>query len=502
MATVVAMALVIALPPLMQGAAELRRAGRIQALEVLTTAPTEQALRAYEEALEQRSWLVRQARRHWAPAVDRVLRRGGGRVLPGRRNWLFYRDAVRYVAAPPFDSPRARRLLGLPAGDGPGPLAAIRGFHRQLTERGIELLVVPVPVKATLHPERLWPSAPAGALPNNPAFAGFLRALEEAGVSVVDPTAELLRLKQRGAPAFLPRDTHWTPEGMRFTAGAVVRRIEQLGLLAELAEERRAFDHRRVRFSGDGDLVKMLPYGPAGGLFRPLQLTLDQVIATRRHRSPTGGAEAPVLLLGDSLTGAFSDEDLGLGRRGGFAEHLADLLRLPVDVIAMPGGGASRARQTLALRPEGLAGKRLVIWQLTQRDLLFARDGWHLVELPAAGAPRSEQRPEPRRGAVTSRAELVAATPVPRSFDYAECLIVLRYRQLEGDVPTGEDGDFFALHWGWRDWRRAPAAGWQPGEEKRLQLVPIGERFDLESTCWADGVDMDEEPWWAIEAVE
>ena len=35
------------------------------------------------------------------------------------------------------------------------PLAAVVDFHKQLQARGVELLVVPVPPKALVHPELL-----------------------------------------------------------------------------------------------------------------------------------------------------------------------------------------------------------------------------------------------------------------------------------------------------------------------------------------------------------
>ena len=451
----------------------------------------------FEDRLEESSAITRWARRLWAPAVDQALDRGNARVVFGRRNWLFYRQAVDYVTGPPIGSGAASRRLE-PPDTGAGPAAAIVDFHRQLQAAGVELLVVPVPVKPSLYPERLWQGTDPFALPNNPGYAGFVASLETAGVKVFDLGPTLLDAKREGRQLFLARDTHWTPGGMALAAETVAKAVRGLPLWPDLAAGAEPFDERQVEFEGAGDLAGMLAYaGAKPG--RPERLVLTQTIATRSGLSPLS-RESPILLLGDSLTAVFSDSRLGLGQRGGFAERLASRLRLPIDVIAMPAGGASRARRALALRPRPLAGKRLVIWQLTQRDLMFAAEGWPLVPLP------------PDRDDVVSAGDgerfeilawLVETTRLPETMDYADCLIVSSFRRVDGAMPGSAQntaGDVMTLGWGIRDWRPTPAASFEPQAFYRLVLEPLPESIDLERTCWLDTVGLEERPWWLVEA--
>jgi len=224
-----------------------------------------------------------------------------------------------------------------------------------------------------------------------------------------------------------------------------------------------------------------------------MRFVVPQVIATQRGRGPRDES-SPILLLGDSFTNVFSSSDLAMGQRGGFAEHLASQLGLSVDVIAMPAGGASRSRQALALRPQPLRGKKLVVWELTQRDLLFSAEGWARTRLaetldsPAITAD-NEQRYE-------VLAWLAETTRLPQPMDYAECLIVSRYRKVDGDLPGPVGID--AIQWGVRDSQPTAAASLRPNTVHRLVLSPLPEAIDLEQTCWLDTVGIRSTPWWVV----
>ncbi len=493
---VILMLALLAVPGPLQMALELARGERVSAFRVFGSLPTEQALRDFETLLEERSPLRQWARGSLGTVLERAFRRGNKRVVFGDSRWMFYRDGIRWVTAPAFDSERARRLLDLEEESDGGPVAVIHDFRRQLAERGIELVVVPVPTKATLHPERLGVSKTGREAPNNPALAGFLRSLKDGGVTVVDVTAAMLGVKREQiSSAFLPRDTHWTPAAMAAAARFVGEEIERLGLLQNGELPRAEFDHRAVAFLAAGDLIAMTEGGAK--LYEPMEFELRQVIATEDGRRPIVERGAAVLLLGDSLTNVFSDERLEMGRRGGFGEHLAAALGLPIEVIAMAGGGATRVRQTLARQPHRLASKRLVIWQFSQRDLLFARGGWRKVTLPSLLQSTGET-PAVHEVELSTVARVDALTRLPPDLDYADCMIVLRYRYVDGDSPGDEDL-FHVAHWGLRDWKRTEAASFTEGELRDLRLVPFRAKYDLSDTCWFDTTGLEGQLWWAEE---
>ena len=451
-----------------------------------------------EARLEEGGLVERAALEHWAPVVDRWLRRGNAKVLHGREAWLVYRQGLDFVTAPDFSSPRARRVLGLPSG-GLRPLDAILDFHRQLRERDIDLLVVPLPTKATLHPDALDPGLPLDLAPRNPGVRPFFEALSEAGVATLDVVPGLIELRREGRPAFLERDTHWTPEAMERVARQVAERVRPLAGGAAVVAASSPFDRRHLSFEGIGDVTSMLPWALDSGRWRPHRLELTQVAGSRDGRPPIDPS-SPILVLGDSFTQVFSDPMLGMGRGAGFAEHLAAALEHPVDVIASRGGGANASRRALALRPRPLAGKRVVVWELTVRDLLFAPDGWQRVEIPQdAAASGSEVEPG---GVFEVLARVGAVTQLPEESDYADCLAIVRYRLVEGILPGLDDSaekDFFVARWGFRDFERTAVADLRVRQLEFLRLTRLPRDLSLENTCWMDSVGLDVTPWFALE---
>ena len=322
------------------------------------------SIHRFETELEEQSWLVEDL----LPPVQLFLTGGLGmgnpQVYVGRDGWLFYRPAVDSLTGPGFLDPAAleERRLGGDAWDEPvepDPRPALLALHRQLAARGIRLLVLPTPVKAAIHPERLTPRSARLPL-RNPSEEELFRSLEAEGIAVLDVAPMV--------PQYLATDSHWTPEGMDRVAQALADRVR-----AELpAVQDPGYRNEERLVTGTGDLVRLLKLPPGQTLYKP------QAVRTAPVLEANGSAwradpQADVLLLGDSFTNVFSRDDLGWGTGAGLAERLSFHLRRPVDRIAVNAGGAHASRQALARElaagRDRLAGKRLVIVQFASREL-------------------------------------------------------------------------------------------------------------------------------------
>lgn len=498
------MGLLVLVPPAAQLLSDLA-AGRRPVLVDLLVAPSDrQRLRAIEDRLQETAVVDSWLRPRWAVLGDRWFERGNDQVVFGRGEELFLRDGLRYLWTPSFDQPRATRVADLePTVEGSDPLAVILDFHQQLQRHNIELMLLPVPAKATVQPDRMSRGSAADARPQNPGFEEFLGHLTTAGVAVFDPTERLLQARREQTRVFLEGDTHWSPEGMRLVAEALAERVRQLPLWAELGSASAPYDERHVTVEGTGDLVGLLD--SAGYLQRDsMVVDVQQVIARRDGRPPIDRG-SPILLLGDSFSQIYSNPELGFGIRGGLGETLAGALGLPVDLIAIPGGGANRARQALALRPEGVTGKQLVIWQMSQRDLLFGREGWARVELPQAqSAPPAEASGE--GAAQQSRYKVLAfleqVSELPPVLDYADCLISAEYWMIDGYLPVETRRVFYVFHPGWQDFEPSEWSRLAPSSVWELEVEPLAEHVDLEDSCWIDTVGVRGSPWWVISATE
>ncbi len=351
-----------------------------------------------ESALEERSVLQKTVVPYAQWLETALLGDGNRQALPGRparEGWLFYRPDVEHLLGPGFLRPDAleARVAETPSWvepPHPDPRPALRAFRRRLADRGIELLVVPTPVKPTVHPERFAGRAAAfaGEVPlRNPSTARWIRDLEAAGIAVFDPAQTLARAREKtGEAQFLATDTHWTPEAMDRVARALAERVEER--LGPEAGPRVRYRRRPVTVTGNGDLVRMLRL-PKG-----LALFPSQEVTTRMVLRPDGGLWAPsdrarVLLLGDSFTNVFSRDELGWGRSAGLAEQLSYHLGRPLDRIAVNAGGSHTTREALArsLRsdPDRLDDVRLVIYQFAVREL--SRGDWRPVDGLLPGGP-------------------------------------------------------------------------------------------------------------------
>lgn len=283
-------------------------------------------------------------------------------VLRGRDGWLFYGPAVAHLTGPGFlSTDRTER------GD---PVEVLTAFHEQLAARGIKLVVAPLPVKASIHPEHLSGGAPADRAIQSASHEAFLAALDARGVLACDVSEALIRAKAKG-PVYLARDSHWTPEGMHAAAESLQaflrERVPELpqGDMAYRAGTPQSIEHA-------GDLAVMLAPEDAA------RYGMNESIRHQAVEGPDGAPWAPdpsskVLLLGDSFANVFELEGMGWGAHGGLAAWLSLLLRQPLDAITQNGDGAHATRQRLiqALQrgEDRLAGKEVVVFVFAAREL-------------------------------------------------------------------------------------------------------------------------------------
>ncbi len=337
-------------------------------------------IKTAEKALETDSvvsqWLL--------PPVQSVLtgklRVGNEQVYLGRSGWLFYRPDVEYVTGPPFLAPAQLKHRAHAARIQPDPVKAIVQFRDQLAARGIDLVVMPVPVKPSIEGEMLSDRAPRAAPLQNASFVEFQTRLTSAGVRLFDPAPLLMKAGATAAHRYLERDTHWRPETMALVAEQLAKWCGDTLVAAEQGDKSVALPPEEI--TGVGDLTRMLKLPAGQQIFLPQKVTIQQVTAGNSRWRPS--PDADVLVLGDSFANIFSLEALGWGESAGFVEHLSVALGgRPLDCILRNSDGAFATREMLARElargRDRLAGKKLVIWEFAARELAFG--DWRLMDL-------------------------------------------------------------------------------------------------------------------------
>jgi alginate O-acetyltransferase complex protein AlgJ len=349
------------------------------------------AIDTLEEDVEEASWMRRSIRPGVQSLLSRRLGVGNEQVYLGSDDWLFFRPSVDYLTGPSFLDPavQARRALGGKAwtpAPHPDPLPAIEGWARSLAERGIQLMLVPTPVKPSIRPQGLaGPASGSPAVMRNPSFVEFVGRVRAAGVEVFDPAVELLAAEDSAGELYLRADTHWRPEAVQRVAVGLAVAIrgwaEREGI--DIGSGGASYRRQTVTISNRGDLFDLLGLPAGQSLVVEEEVELARVVDARR-RLWSADPEAPILLLGDSFSNVFSLPELGWGEGAGLAEQLSFELGAPIDKLAVNAGGAFGARvrllEELAAGTDRLAGKRLVIWQFAEREL--AVGDWKPLPLP------------------------------------------------------------------------------------------------------------------------
>lgn len=444
-----------------------------------------QAIDEYEKDLKAESFLAQFV---LPPTQELLAYAGSGneKCYVGRDRWLFYRPGIDYCAGPGFLDPRhlarrADRSTACRAAPRTDPRAAILQFHRQLAERDIQLVLMPTPDKATIHPEKFsshYEGRRTGI--HNPSYRKFLGELEAGGVLVCDVTDALVRYCSRsGRAAYLATDTHWTPEAMELAAAELARVIEGAAPLCRTAA---AGDWRQTsqNVTNLGDVAMMLKLRQNQGVFGEEAVTICPVTDTSGQRwRPDQTAE--VLVLGDSFANIYSVEMMNWGGAAGLAEQLSFVLNRPIDTILRNDDGAHATRELLsrelAQGDDRLAGKKVVVWQFATRELSFGN--WKLLDMtlkqsrrPADASPRAG-RELIVSGTIAARSAAPRAGQIP----YAHHIFTLDLNDLQIHNGTLGEPKIAVYLFSMRNHRNTPAYSWPVGKRVKLKLQPWRPEF-------------------------
>jgi hypothetical protein len=302
-------------------------------------------------------------------AVRRRLKRmpKQAKAVAGNDGYLFYQNSLKYVVGGDLEKQPA----------GKNPLPVIVEFKRQLEQRGVDFLFVPVPTKLEVYPEKLDAGFEklAGAIVN-PYVRKLLLALSKEGVEVVDLLPAFLSAKAApGEPLYQHQDTHWADRGLRLAAERVGARIRRYPWYAELARHRRAFSLQETSFTRFGDLHSRLPSGEQKK-YTPETLVAHQVLGPDQQLYDDD-PDSPIVLLGDSFTAVYQLMD---AEHAGVSAHVARGIGYPLDLVMSYGGGPNVRQKLLRRGWESLGSKRLVIWMMTARDLYDYWEDWESLD--------------------------------------------------------------------------------------------------------------------------
>jgi alginate O-acetyltransferase complex protein AlgJ len=293
---------------------------------------------------------------------------GDSLAIAGDDGWFFLRSELRHIGTGQFWGEAAKKVSQASSPDKADPLPAILDFHEQLKAKGIELIMMPVPCKALVYPEKINKVASQRI---DTAHQQFFKVLEEKGVKVVDLGAVFLEEKSnpRIPLLYCKSDSHWSPYACQVAAKQIKKQFKAPAWL----------DGKPERFT-----TKQEPRTITGDLADGKGSEVLPTLVVQSRGASLEDKASPILLLGDSHTLVFHAGAELHGTGAGLADHLAAELGLAVDVIGVRGSGATSARVNLLRRikadPRYLAGKKVVIWCFAAREFTEST-GWSVLKL-------------------------------------------------------------------------------------------------------------------------
>lgn len=350
-------------------------------LELFRRAPTKENLHRWDDNAKDRSVFAKWLRPWTLQKRYDLLKEVAPKSVPGADGWLFYNQDVDYLLDPPFTDARFYKGTFDTLVDGKrvnlrNPLVAMEDFRARLAARGIRLLLIPIPGKPSIYPEKLYKGFHGEAV--SPTLS-LLDELKRRGFETADLFTPLLRAKADGRfQLYLKRDTHWTPQGMEIAADVVAARIKEL-VPGPVPEGAPRFSLKDTTISRWGDIAEMTKVPQRRAIWEEEKVEADQVIDQASDKPYKDDPSSPILWLGDSFSRIYQTDAPG---SAGIIAQVAYRLNMPLASIVNDGGASTVVRQQLARRPELLQGKKLVVWTFVERDLRFGSKGWALTGVP------------------------------------------------------------------------------------------------------------------------
>ena len=308
-------------------------------------------------------------------AKSRSAQSENAAVIPGVDGWFFLSSDIRFLSVGQFWGADAAKVSRAHKPESADPIPAIVDFHDQLKRRGIELLLMPVPPKAAIYPEKIVPEVDLHGETAAPYLARFYDELRKREIDIVDLSPVFLqnRASEHG-PVFCKTDTHWSGLGCVLAAQTIKDKIHEK--LAVQPQKNYAAEWKETTIKGDlGDLAGVSMKKP-----EPEKIAIRTISDKETGAAINPDPNSPLLIIGDSHTLVFHDF---LAEKSGLLDQIAYETGFAPDLIGTRGSGSTSVRISLYRRarkdPGYLAKKKMIVWCFAAREFTESDQGWDKV---------------------------------------------------------------------------------------------------------------------------
>lgn len=291
-------------------------------------------------------------------------------------NWFFLRKELEHLAKGDL----ANADMTKDNVEKTDPLPAIVKYHEELKALGVELLLVPVPAKAAIYPEKLKDTIDPKTVPSMGAFFAKLKA---AGVNVLDLESvfKAQRAEHPEKQLYCATDSHWSPYAAQLAAQLVADKYKGIKEISENSlADLIALPEATIEFHGD--LIEEAQKSSVPKEKLPLQRAGEAVPPDGKTVSTLeSDPKSAMLVMGDSHLLVFRKGGDMVTTQAGFIDHLQIDLPAAVEEISIRGSGSDGPRvevaRATAKNPDFWAKKKIVVWVFTARE--FTQGKWRVI---------------------------------------------------------------------------------------------------------------------------
>jgi hypothetical protein len=353
-------------------------------------------LRPYEKELENTSQYTNLSRPVMFFVRYALFKDLGEKGVHGRNNWFYYNQDVDYLIKPYIFDKRSIIIDQNGNVISDNPVKTALHFKNELAKFGVDLLVVIIPGKPSIYPDMLSKKANPERVVKEGHSLKLINELKAAGIDAVDLFSAFLEERKNdsvfGDSMYLAKDTHWKKRGVITAARVVAEKVKQYPWYEEGSEEY-ILDSVYIDRVGDIGVMTRLHSFKVHDLnmsFPAERVLCYQVYSIKKddkgniiekYLYKDDPKKSKIVLLGDSYSRIYQTDE---PRGAGWIAHLAYNLKQPLASIVSDGGASTLVRETLARKTGLLKGKKLVIWEVVERDFRYGNEGWKNVTLELA----------------------------------------------------------------------------------------------------------------------
>ena len=296
-----------------------------------------------------------------AKAAAKMATDEGTVSFEGIDGWRFFRRELEHLASGGF-----RTKAG-----GVDPIEIITDYGTELKALGVQMIVVPIPAKARVYPEKFTAGADGKSLT---PLSEFLKNLDDAGFATIDLENEFASRKAKAPDRLLfpKQDIHVSPYGCEVIAEIIAAKLAEEGLL-KIGEEKDSFK------ISDEAMVANYQYLLEKEEQETLEMEKLPAREVLRDKSIVEtDPDSPVLVMGGADLIIYHLDTLTDFEGGGIIDHLQARLGLAVDSEFSLGDGVSVPRIEIARRAFGdrtmWKKKKVLVWCFAEHQ--FGRDRW------------------------------------------------------------------------------------------------------------------------------